>query len=265
LSSTNPNLQNIPVRTEEGRKIRRAFVPQAQDRVFLSADYSQIELRILAHVSGDQTLINAFEQQQDIHKRTAAEIFEVPLDAVTDEMRNQAKAINFGIIYGISSFGLSRNTGLDRRDAQEFIDRYFAKYPGVKDYLDKTVQEAKRKGYVRTIFGRLRFLEGINSRNYTTRSFAERMAMNTPIQGSAADIIKLAMVRLHGALKSSSLQGDMLLQVHDELVFDVAKSDLHELAVLVTKVMEHVYPLAVPLKVELNVGPNWADTKPYTI
>ncbi|MCK9221174.1 MAG: DNA polymerase I [Limnochordia bacterium] len=265
LSSTNPNLQNIPVRTEEGRKIRRAFVPQSQDRVFLSADYSQIELRILAHVSGDQTLINAFEQQQDIHKRTAAEIFEVPLDAVTDEMRNQAKAINFGIIYGISSFGLSRNTGLDRRDAQEFIDRYFAKYPGVKDYLDKTVQEAKRKGYVRTIFGRLRFLEGINSRNYTTRSFAERMAMNTPIQGSAADIIKLAMVRLHGALKSSSLQGDMLLQVHDELVFDVAKSDLHELAVLVTKVMEHVYPLAVPLKVELNVGPNWADTKPYTI
>ncbi len=264
LSSANPNLQNIPVRTQEGRRIRSAFEPEAGG-LLLSADYSQIELRVLAHMSQDETLIHAFQEDQDIHRRTAAEIWEVPLEAVTSVMREQAKAINFGIVYGISSFGLAQNTGLSRKEAGEFIERYFAKYPGVKQYMDRTIEGARERGFVRTLFGRIRFLEGIKSRNYTTRSFAERMAMNTPIQGSAADIIKLAMIELSRALESVSLPAEMLLQVHDELVFDVEAEAVGELARLVKRIMENVVSLAVPLKVELQVGTSWADTEPFEI
>ncbi len=265
LSSTNPNLQNIPVRTEEGRRIRSAFVPGEPGYVILAADYSQIELRVLAHMSGDENLIDAFVNDQDIHTRTAAEVFGLPIEAVTSKERGAAKAINFGIVYGISSFGLAKGTGLSRQDAQRYIDSYFERYPGVKQYLDWSVEEARSKGYVTTLLNRRRYLPDIKSRKWPVRSFAERTAMNTPIQGSAADIIKKAMLAVKQELLRSQLQTRLLLQVHDELVLEVAKEQLRDTAALIKEAMESVIALSVPLKVDVKSGPNWRDTEKLTL
>ena len=262
LSSTHPNLQNIPVRTEEGRRIREAFVAPAE-HVLLSADYSQIELRLLAHLSGDQVLLKAFQSGLDIHAQTAAEVFGLRLEEVTPEQRNAAKAINFGIIYGISSFGLAKGINLTRAEAQNYIDSYFLRYPLVKSYLDGLVEQGRRKGYVTTLAKRRRYLPNLKSRNFNLRNFAARAAMNTPIQGSAADIIKLAMLKVHGALQEAGLRSRLLLQVHDELVLEVPDHELSAAAHLVKKEMEGVYALDVPLKVGVFYGSNWRDTQPF--
>lgn len=259
LSSTEPNLQNIPVRFELGRKIRKVFGPSAPDRLIMTADYSQIELRILAHISGDPALIAAFHAGEDIHTRTAAEVFGVPLEKVTREMRTKAKAINFGIVYGISDFGLSRDIGVTRAEAKRYIDSYFERYRGVKKYLDEVVAEARERGYVTTVLNRRRYLPDLTSSNKMVRSFGERTAMNTPIQGSAADIIKLAMVKVDEAIRRRGLLSRMILQVHDELIFDVPKSELTEMAEIVRQGMEKALTLSVPLEVEIKVGPNWYD------
>jgi DNA polymerase-1 len=261
LSSTEPNLQNIPIRMEEGRRIRRAFLP-SPGKVLLSADYSQIELRVLAHVAGDEVMIEAFNKDQDIHSRTAAEVFGVPIETVTKEMRQMAKAVNFGIVYGISDFGLSRDLGIVRSEAKQYIDKYFARYYGVRDYLRRTIAEAKKKGYVTTLLKRRRYLPDLRSRNYHVRNFAERAAMNTPIQGSAADIIKLAMLKLYQALQEGEWgEAEIILQVHDELILDVPQERVAEVGILVKEIMSNAYPLVVPLKVDLQVGPNWYDLK----
>lgn len=257
LSSSDPNLQNIPIRSEEGGKIRQAFIPGESGWLFLSADYSQIELRVLAHLSGDPALIGAFKSQEDIHRRTAAEIFGLRPEEVTAQLRSAAKAINFGIVYGISSFGLAKGTGISRSEAGEYIDRYFQRYQGVKEYLDNTIAEAKKRGYVTTILGRRRYLPEISSRNWTRRQFAERMAMNTPVQGSAADLIKLAMLAVEGRLKQENLDAKMLLQVHDELLFEYPKQEEETLIQLVKEEMEGVLPLSVPLLVETKTGTSW--------
>ncbi len=257
LSSSDPNLQNIPIRSEEGGKIRRAFIPGEEGWSFLSADYSQIELRVLAHLSGDPALIAAFQNQEDIHRRTAAEIFGLDPVDVTSQQRSAAKAINFGIVYGISSFGLARGTGISRTEAQEYIDRYFQRYSKVKEYLDSTVAEARKQGYVTTILGRRRYLPEINSRNWTRRQFAERMAMNTPVQGSAADLIKLAMLAVEQRIKQEGLRARMLLQVHDELLFEYPDAERDTLAAAVKEEMEGVLQLAVPLLVEITTGDSW--------
>lgn len=261
LSSTEPNLQNIPIRVEEGRRIRKAFLA-SPGCVLLAADYSQIELRVLAHIAEDEVLREAFWRDEDIHTRTAAEVFNVPLTGVTKEMRRAAKAVNFGIIYGISDYGLSQDIGVSRAEARYYIDHYFEHYRGVKLYIDRVIAEAREKGFVTTILNRRRYLPDILSRNFNLRSFAERTAMNTPIQGSAADLIKMAMVRLQEELEKIGLPQAMLLSVHDELVLEVPPERLQEAGRLVEKVMFGVYPLAVPLKVDLETGPNWYDLKP---
>ncbi|OUM97747.1 MAG: DNA polymerase I [Firmicutes bacterium ZCTH02-B6] len=265
LSSTNPNLQNIPVRTEEGRRIRKAFIPEAADWLMLKADYSQIELRVLAHMSGDEVLIDAFRSGQDIHTRTAAEVFGVSPEQVSPEMRSAAKAINFGIVYGISSFGLARGTGLSQQDAQRYINDYFRRYPGVRRYIDTVIETAREQGYVTTLFGRRRYLPDLRSRNWARRSFAERTAMNTPIQGTAADIIKLAMVEVHRRLHAEGLRARLVLQVHDELVLEVPKDELERTATLLRDSMVNVVQLAVPLVVDVEAGPNWLDTEPVSL
>jgi DNA polymerase-1 len=261
LSSSEPNLQNIPIRMEEGRRLRQAFEASYEDWRILSADYSQIELRILAHLSGDAALIDAFRQGMDIHTRTAADVFEVRPEEVTPLMRRQAKAVNFGIVYGISDYGLSQNLGIPRKQAAEFIEGYFAKFPGVKRYMEEIVEVAKRQGYVTTLLNRRRYLPDIHSRNYNLRSFAERTAMNTPIQGTAADIIKLAMVRIDHALRETGLKARMLLQVHDELIFECPESELEPLRALVEEKMENALVLSVPLKVDVHVGKTWYEAK----
>ncbi|MCM3086410.1 DNA polymerase I [Bhargavaea ginsengi] len=261
LSSTNPNLQNIPVRIEEGRKIRKAFVPSEPGWVMLAADYSQIELRVLAHMSGDERLIAAFREGEDIHTRTAGDVFHVEAQDVTPDMRRAAKAVNFGIVYGISDYGLSQNLNITRKEAAEFIDRYLASFPGVKQYMDASVAEAKEKGFVTTLLNRRRYLPDINSRNFNLRSFAERTAMNTPIQGTAADIIKKAMVEMDKRLEQEGLQARMLLQVHDELIFECPKEELDKLGQIVPEVMESALELDVPLLVESESGSSWYDTK----
>lgn len=261
LSSVNPNLQNIPVRVEEGRRIRKVFIPRSEDNLILTADYSQIELRLLAHLSGDENLRLSFLRGEDIHSRTAGEVFGVPLEEVTREMRSQAKAVNFGIIYGISSFGLARNTGIDTRQAARYIDGYFRRYPFVRTFIDETIQEAREKGYVTTIYNRRRYLPDLTSPNRTVRAAAERIAVNTPLQGTAADIIKVAMVRIHRLLKEGSFQTMMLLQVHDELIFEVPRPELDAVMKLVRDTMENAAALTVPLTVDLKVGPNWYDVK----
>ena len=258
LSSSEPNLQNIPVRTEEGREIRRAFVADSGN-VLISADYSQIELRILAHYSKDEALLEAFSKGEDIHLRTAAEIFGVQPDAVTAEMRRQAKAINFGIIYGMSSFRLARDLGIPQKTAREIIKRYFERYQGVRSYVEEMPETGREQGFVATLFNRKRFLPDLNSRNHNIRQFAERTAINTPIQGSAADIIKLAMIRIDEELERRSLPARMIMQVHDELVFEVEVGGAQEVAQLVQYEMESVASLAVPLVVEAVIGANWDE------
>ncbi len=262
LSSTHPNLQNIPVRTKEGRRIREAFVAP-EGHVLLMADYSQIELRLLAHLSGDPVLLEAFRSGQDIHAQTAAEVFGLELSKVSAEQRSAAKAINFGIIYGISSFGLAKGINLTRAEAQEYIDSYFLRYPMVKVYLDGLVEQGNKEGFVQTLLGRRRYLPNLKSRNFALRSFAARTAMNTPIQGSAADIIKLAMLKVYRALQASGLRTRLLLQVHDELVLETPEDELDQAARLVRKEMEGVYHLEVPLEVGVFYGKNWRDVESY--
>ncbi|HLQ71474.1 MAG TPA: DNA polymerase I [Bacillota bacterium] len=261
LSSIEPNLQNIPIRLEEGRKIRQAFVPDKSDWIMFSADYSQIELRVLAHIANDEKLTHAFKANADIHTQTAQDVFHVEKEEVTDQMRRQAKAVNFGIVYGISDYGLSQNLGITRKEAKAFIDRYFQSYPGVKAYMDEIVQTAGHKGYVTTLMNRRRYLPEITSRNFNLRSFAERTAMNTPIQGSAADIIKKAMLDLDIALKKEHVQARILLQVHDELILEAPKEELDKLKTLVPTVMENTVELNVPLKVDYAYGESWYDAK----
>ncbi|WP_286885015.1 DNA polymerase I [Aneurinibacillus sp. UBA3580] len=261
LSSTEPNLQNIPIRLEEGRKIREAFVPSEPGWFIMAADYSQIELRILAHISQDENLIDAFRRDMDIHTRTAMDVFGVDEDEVTSLMRRQAKAVNFGIVYGISDYGLSQNLNITRKKAAEFIERYFSVFQGVKRYMDNIIAEAKKNGYVTTMLKRRRYLPDINSRNFNLRSFAERTAMNTPIQGTAADIIKLAMVNMAQRIEEEKLASRMLLQVHDELIFEVPEHELETMGKLVSEVMENALPLDVPLKVDVNYGKSWYEAK----
>ncbi len=258
LSSTEPNLQNIPIRTEEGRKIRQAFVP-AKGNVLLSADYSQIELRLLAHVADIDTLKEAFRDGQDIHAMTASQVFGVPVEGMDPMVRRQAKAINFGIIYGISAFGLARQLGISRGEAGDYIKAYFEKYPGIRDYMENAKESARENGYVTTLYGRKCFVPGINDKNGARRSFMERAAINAPIQGGAADIIKRAMIRLPGALKKAKLSGKMLLQVHDELVFEVPEKEQDATAAVAREVMENVTELSVPLVVDAGSGQNWDE------
>ncbi|HEU4438566.1 MAG TPA: DNA polymerase I, partial [Methylomirabilota bacterium] len=257
LSSSNPNAQNIPVRTELGRRIRAAFVPEAGWR-FLAADYSQIELRILAHVSGEESLVEAFRRGEDIHARTASEVFGTALDAVTPEQRDIAKTTNFSVIYGVTAFGLSRGLDISTKQAQEFLDRFFARHPKVKAYLARTVAEARERGYVTTLLGRRRYLPELRSGNPNLRGFGERMATNAPIQGTAADLVKIAMVRMAERLRTEDLRSRMLLQVHDELLFEVPSAEVDRLRALAVEVMESALPLDVPLKVDVKVGDDWA-------
>lgn len=259
LSSTEPNLQNIPIRLEEGRKIRKVFVPSKEGHILLTADYSQIELRILAHIAQDKVLMEAFKEDQDIHTRTASEVFDIPMEKVTKAMRRHAKAVNFGIIYGLSDFGLARDLHISRKEAKRYIDNYFARYSGVKTWIDEIILQARETGYVTTLLGRRRYLKDILSKNYNLRSFAERTAMNTPIQGSAADIIKIAMVNIYNEMKVNKFTARMILQVHDELVFEVPPQEISRLILLVKNEMENAYPLDVPLKVDMQVGFNWYD------
>jgi DNA polymerase-1 len=259
LSSNNPNLQNIPIRDARGREIRRAFVASDDNHLLLSADYSQIELRIMAHLSGDANLIEAFNNDMDIHTATAAKIFKVEPDMVSKEQRGRAKTANFGIIYGISSFGLAQRLGISRSEAKQLIDGYFATYPGVQEYMNRIVYEAQNKGYVQTIFGRRRWLRDINSNNSMMRGMAERNAINAPIQGTAADIIKIAMIHIHNILKTKSLRSRMILQVHDELIFDVYKPELDEIIEIVVREMQNAAQISVPLIVEYGAGENWLD------
>ena len=258
LSSTNPNLQNIPVRDEQGREIRKAFIPE-EGEVFLSVDYSQIELRIMAHLSGDKNMLDAFNSGYDIHAATAAKIFKVPMEEVTSDMRRKAKTANFGIIYGISIFGLAERLTIPRGEAKELIEGYFATYPDVKKYMDDAIQTAKINGYVETIYGRKRFLADINSQNSIVRGYAERNAINAPIQGSAADIIKLAMVQIQQLIERNNLKSKMTLQVHDELNFSVPKDELEAMRTLVINEMQNVAKLKVPIVADSGVGDNWLE------
>ena len=258
LSSTDPNLQNIPIRTEEGRRIRQAFVAP-QGHVLLAADYSQIELRIMAHLSGDKGLLDAFAAGEDVHRATAAEVFELDIDDVTANQRRSAKAINFGLMYGMSAFGLGKQLGIPRNEAQEYIDLYFDRYPGVRAYMDNTRESASKQGYVETVFGRRLYLPEINARNAQRRQYAERSAINAPMQGTAADIIKRAMIRVHDWLQDKDAGGRMIMQVHDELVFEVAKDKVDAFSARVTDIMSTAAELAVPLKVDVGTGPNWDE------
>jgi DNA polymerase-1 len=259
LSSNNPNLQNIPIRTERGRQVRKAFVPRDENYVLLAADYSQIELRIIAALSQEDNMINAFKKGEDIHASTASKVFGVPLEEVTREQRSNAKTVNFGIIYGVSAFGLSNQTDLSRSEAKDLIDTYYATYPKLRNYISDQIEIARENGYVQTVLGRRRYLKDINSRNAVVRGAAERNAVNAPIQGSAADIIKVAMINIHKKLQEGQFKSKMLLQVHDELVFDVYQSELEDIKKMVKSEMESAYELAVPLVVDLGVGKDWLE------
>jgi len=261
LSSSEPNLQNIPIRLEHGRRIRKVFIPHRKGNLLLTADYSQIELRVLAHISGDPVLIDAFKKGEDIHTRTASEIFGVRPEEVTRELRSRAKAINFGIVYGLSDFGLARDAKVGRQEARQYIDNYFARYAGVKSYINRIVHEAREKGFVTTLLNRRRYLPDLFSPNRTVRSFGERTAINTPIQGSAADIIKLAMIKIHREIVEHNLKAKMILQVHDELIFDTPVEEVEQLKILVKQCMENALVLNVPLEVDIKIGPNWYDVK----
>lgn len=259
LSSDNPNLQNIPIRTERGREIRKAFVPRSDEFVLLSADYSQIELRIIAELSKDEGMIEAFRQGLDIHTATAAKVYKTDLAGVTSDMRRNAKMVNFGIIYGISAFGLAQRLGIARKEAKEIIDNYFLEYPRIKAYMDESIASARKNGFVETILGRRRYLRDINSANFTVRGFAERNAINAPIQGSAADMIKVAMIGIYNEFVKRNFRSKMLLQVHDELVFDAHKSELEEIKPVIVEKMKNAIPLKVPIEVEIGTGSNWLE------
>jgi DNA polymerase-1 len=262
LSSNDPNLQNIPVRSEEGREIRSAFIPGEEGWVLLAADYSQIELRVLAHYSGDERLCDAFAKNEDIHVRVASEVNHVPLDAVTTSMRRDAKAVNFGVIYGQSAFGLAKSLGIEQSAAESFINHYFASYPGIEKFMDQVLAECRNSGYVKTILGRRRAIDGIRPNAGRHRNLSERTAINTVIQGSAADLIKLAMLAIHRRLhREKNIPARMLLQIHDELIFEVPASHLPDLADLVREEMVGVRALNVPLQVDLKAGRNWADAE----
>jgi DNA polymerase-1 len=258
LSSSNPNLQNIPIRTELGREIRAAFTAEP-GHVLLAADYSQIELRLLAHFSQDPLLVEAYRRGDDIHTLTASQVFGVPPLMVTPDHRRQAKVVNFGIVYGLSAFGLSQNLGIEPAEAKQFISAYFERYKGVRAFIDRTLEEARRDGKVQTLFGRVRPIPDINSKNANLHGFAERTAVNTPLQGTAADLIKIAMIRIDTALREQRLKSRMTLQVHDELVFEVPEAEIEAMRTLVREQMEKVHPLTVPLLVEVGVGENWRD------
>ncbi|MBO5155382.1 MAG: DNA polymerase I [Eubacterium sp.] len=260
ISSTEPNLQNIPIRMELGRLIRKVFLP-AEGCVFLDADYSQIELRVLAHMSGDQTLIDAYRQAQDIHRITASQVFHIPFDEVTDLQRRNAKAVNFGIVYGISSFGLGEDLGITRQEAAEYIKQYFATYPKIKEFLDQMVEQAKTTGYATTLYGRRRPVPELSSSNFMQRSFGERVAMNSPIQGTAADIIKIAMIRVHDRLAEEGLASKLILQVHDELLVETAESEQERVAAILSEEMQHAAHLEVALEVDMHSGHNWYEAK----
>ena len=259
LSSNNPNLQNIPIRTERGRQVRKAFIPRNEDYTLLAADYSQIELRIIAALSDESTMIEAFKNGEDIHASTASKVFNVPLEDVTREQRSNAKTVNFGIIYGVSAFGLSNQTDLTRAEAKELIETYYRTYPKLRNYISEQIEFARENGYVQTVLGRRRYLKDINGSNAIVRGAAERNAVNAPIQGSAADIIKIAMINIHKKLEEGKYKSKMLLQVHDELVFDVYKPELEELKTMIKTEMENAYKLSVPLDVELGIGNNWLE------
>ena len=259
LSSTNPNLQNIPVRDELGRRIRKAFIPSDDEHLLLSADYSQVELRLMAHLSGDESLIAAFEHGEDVHAATAARLFGKEVAEVDSDERRKAKTANFGIIYGISAFGLSQRLDIPRKEAKEIIEGYFASYPKVKEYMDRVVEEAKRDGYVSTIFGRRRYLNDIASRNAVARGLAERNAVNAPIQGSAADIMKIAMICVSRRFREEGIRSKVILQVHDELVVDMLRSEQERVIAIVTEAMESAAALRVRLVVDCGVGDNWLE------
>jgi DNA polymerase-1 len=258
LSSSDPNLQNIPIRTSVGREIRKAFIAESGASL-LSADYSQIELRVLAHMSADPGLIQTFIEDQDVHTRTASEIFGLPPDEITPEMRRKAKAVNFGIVYGISAFGLAQDIGVSNSEAKRYIDSYFSRYPKVREFINTTVHDARINGYVMTLFGRRRFIPELSSSAVAVRNFGERTAVNTPIQGSAADLIKLAMIQIQQRLYREQLRSKMILQVHDELVFEVSDDEIELMKKLVQYEMEGVVTLAVPVRVDIGVGKNWDE------
>ena len=258
LSSSDPNLQNIPIRSEEGRRIREAFIAPDGYKI-LAADYSQIELRIMAHLSRDQGLMDAFAKGQDIHQATAAEIFSTNIDEVTANQRRSAKAINFGLIYGMSAFGLSKQLQITRAEAQNYIEQYFDRYPQVKHYMDETKQSAKKMGYVETVFGRRLYLADIESSNYQRRQYAERSAINAPMQGTAADLIKMAMILLHQKIREESFEAKIIMQVHDELVIEVNENQSDELSEITTSVMSEISKLDVDLKVDADIGNNWDE------
>jgi len=259
LSSVNPNLQNIPIRTAQGRRIRQAFIAKDENHILLAADYSQIELRIIAALSEEDTMMAAFESDQDIHADTASRVFNVSIDAVTREQRSQAKTVNFGILYGVSAFGLSNQTKLSRSESKELIELYYKTYPKLTSFIADQVAHAREEGYVSTVMGRKRYLAGIQSSNAIVRSAAERNAINAPIQGSAADIIKKAMINIHAELQEKKMKSKMLLQVHDELVFDTHKNEVEALKKLITERMENAFELRVKLKVDIGWGTNWLE------
>lgn len=260
ISSTEPNLQNIPVRMELGRLIRKVFIPE-EGYVFVDADYSQIELRILAHCSGDQELIHAYREAKDIHRITASQVFHTPFDEVTELQRRNAKAVNFGIVYGISSFGLSQDLSITRKEASEYIERYFETYPGIKKFLDDTVAHAKEMGYVVTLFGRRRPVPELASSNFMQRSFGERVAMNAPIQGTAADVMKIAMIGVHRELTERKMKSRLVLQVHDELLIEAYEEEVEDVKKILKEQMEQAAQLDVPLEVDMHTGRNWYEAK----
>jgi len=261
LSSTEPNLQNIPIKYEMGREIRKVFVSESEDSVILSADYSQIELRVLAHISGDENLISAFNEHSDIHTKTASEVFNTPMEEVTPLLRGRAKAVNFGIVYGISDFSLSKDLKISRKEAKQYMDAYFERYPKVKNYMEDIVVTAKKHGYVTTLLNRRRYIPEANASNMIVRASGERLAMNAPIQGTAADIIKLAMVNVQKELYKRNMKSTLILQVHDELILNVYNDELEEVKELVKKEMEEVLDLSVKLEVDINIGETWYEAK----
>ncbi|MDE7338531.1 MAG: DNA polymerase I, partial [Bacteroidales bacterium] len=259
LSSQNPNLQNIPIRTEMGKEIRRCFVAGSAENQLLASDYSQIELRIIAHLSGDEVMLRDFSQHKDVHTATASNVFGVKPEEVTSEMRRKAKTVNFGIIYGISAFGLADRLQIPRKEAADLIERYYANYPALRQYMEKVVNEAKEKGYVETMLRRRRYLQDINSGNAVVRAYAERNAVNAPVQGSSADMIKVAMIAIDRRMRRENLKAKMILQVHDELVFDVPQNELPAMKALVEEEMKNALPMRVPVEVEQNAADNWLD------